>query len=74
MVTPPSTCSIRIGSYIVNFFVFHKHDGDVLNQSNYNKDGSPESRGSSLHLSTVLLEEKRHDGDKGGVDGIHLGF
>jgi hypothetical protein len=41
---------------------------------NYNKDGSPEPRGSSLHLSTVLLEEKRHDVDKGGVDGIHLGF
>ena len=45
---------MKIGSDIVNFFVFHRHDGDtskyVLNQSNYNKDGSPEAP----HFTCVL--------------------
>jgi hypothetical protein len=40
----------------------------VLNLSNYNKDGSPEAP----DLTLVLLEEKRHEGHKGGVNGIYL--
>jgi hypothetical protein len=45
---------MKIGSDIVNFFVFHLHDDDtskhVLNLTNYNKDASPEA----AHFSWVL--------------------
>jgi hypothetical protein len=45
----------------------------VLNLSNYNKEGSPES----VHSVTVpgySWRRKRHEGDKGGVDGDYLDF
>ncbi len=51
---------MKIGSNIVNFFVFNKnaHDDDDTskhNLSNYKKDGSPEAP----HYTWVLLEEKK---------------
>ena len=48
---------MKIGSDIVNFFVFYKHDDDASkhNLSNYNKDGSPEAP----LMTWVLLEEKK---------------
>jgi hypothetical protein len=51
---------IKIGSSIVNFFVFYKnaHDDDDTSQhnlSNYTQDGSPEVP----HYTWVLLEEKK---------------
>jgi hypothetical protein len=59
---------MKIGSDIVNFFVFHKHDGDtskyVLNQSNYNKHGSPEAP----RFTCVLYSWRRKDMGETRVD------
>jgi hypothetical protein len=35
-----------------------------------NKDGSPEA----VHFTGYSWRRKRHEGDKGGVDGIYLAF
>jgi hypothetical protein len=46
----------------------------VLNLSNNNEDGSPESPHFSLTLPGYSWRRRRHEGDKGGVDGINFNW
>ena len=60
---------------IVNLFVFYKHDDDtsknVLNLSNYNKDGSSET----AHFTWGTLGGERGMREtKCGVDGFCMAF
>ena len=66
-------CRMKIGSGIVNFFVFYMHDDDTSKHSAQSEQLQLDLQG-LLTLPGYSRRRKRHEEDKGGVDAIYLAF